>query len=237
MKTLAYNIFAIATIVTAVNSANAEIVTFEDLPNPTVEVGMNLKVGTMPRIHDGFSFTSLNNSSNDDSDDNDMFNNRWGYYKMRNGSNHQGFDEGIIGSRALFTPWGAEEDYRFAISRGDLFVLQGAFIGQANREDNDFNFDGDDGDDGNRNFSILTVTGFVGDTAMWQFSTQIEYAVAEFISFGNDILIDRVEFSTNTGAAITLDDLTYSSGAVPAPSALALLGLSGAVAKRRRNRN
>lgn len=232
MKTLAYNIF-IATIVTAVNSANAEIVTFEDLPNPTVEVGMNLKCGTMPRIHDGFSFTSLNSSN----DDNDMFNNRWGYYRMRNGSNHQGFDEGIIGSRALFTPWGAEEDYRFAISRGDLFVFEGAFIGQANREDNDFNFDGDDGDDCKHNFSILTVTGFVGDTAMWQFSTQIEYAVAEFISFGNDILIDRVEFSTNTGAAITLDDLTYSGGAVPAPSVLALLGLAGVVAKRRRNRN
>lgn len=234
MKTFAYNIFAIA-IVTAATTANAEIVTFEDLPNPTVEIGMNLKVGAMPRIYDGFSFTSLN-SNNDDSNDGDIFDNRWGYYKMRHGSNHQGFDEGIIGSRALFTPWGAEEDYRFAISRGDLFVFEGAFIGQANREDNDFNFDGDGDDDGNRNFSILTMTGYNGDSAVWQFSTQIEYAVADFISFGNDLLIDRVEFSTNTGAAITLDNLTYSSGAVPAPSALALLGLSGIVG-RKRNRN
>lgn len=234
MKTFAYNIFAATVIVTAVNSANAEIVTFEDLANPTVEVGNNLRVGAMPRMYNGFSFTSLN-SSNDD--DEDIFDNRWGYYKMRSGSTFMGFDEGIIGSRALFTPWGAEEDYRFAISRSDLFVFEGAFIGQANREDDDLNFNGDDGDDGNRNFSILTVTGFVGDTAVWQFSTQIEYAVAEFISFGNNISIDRVEFSTNTGAAITLDNLTYSSGAVPAPSALALLGLSGAVAKRRRNRN
>lgn len=232
MKTFAYNTFAII-LATSTLSANAEIVTFEGLSTPTVEI-RNMFVGAMPRMYDGFSFTSLN-SNNDDSNDGDIFANRWGCYNMRRGSNFMGFDEGIIGSRAIFTPWGAEEDYHFAISRGDLFVFEGAFICQANREDDDFNFDGD-GDDGDSNFSILTMTGYNGDSAVWQFSTQIQYAVADFISFDNNISIDRVEFSTNTGAAITLDNLTYSSGAVPAPSALALLGLSGIIG-RKRNRN
>jgi len=232
MKTFAYNLFAATVIASAVVPVNAEMLTFEDLPTPTVEVGQNLKVAAMPRMYnDGFSFTSNHYSENDEED---MFDGRWGYYKMRSGSTFMGFDEGIVGNRALFTPWGAEEDYRFAISRNDLFVFEGAFIGQANREDDDFNFDGDDGDDGNRNFSILTVTGYDGDSAVWQFSTQIEYAVADFISFDNDLLIDRVEFSTNTGAAITLDNFTYSGGDVPAPGALALLGLAGIVGRRRR---
>jgi len=64
MKTLAHNAFAILAIVSA---ANAEMLTFEDLPNPTTEIGTNLRVAAMPRMYDGFSFTSLN-SSNDDED-------------------------------------------------------------------------------------------------------------------------------------------------------------------------
>ena len=226
MKTLAYNIFAIATIVTAVNSANGEILTFENLPNPTVEIGMNLKVAAMPLSYEGFDFTSLN-SSNDDEED--IFDGRWGVYKMRNGSTYGGFDEGLVGSRALFTPWGAAEQYEFAISRAEQFVFNGAFICQVNTAEDDFNFDGD-----GRDYSMLTVTGWIGDTAVYAFSTQIEYAVGSYLSFSNGIAIDRVTFSTDTGAAISLDNFTYSGGAVPAPSVLALLGLAGVVARKRK---
>jgi MYXO-CTERM domain-containing protein len=223
MKTFAYNLFAATVIASATVPASAEMLTFENLPNPTTEIGQDLKVGVMPHMYNGFSF----NSSNDDSDE--MFDNRWGYYKMRAGSTYGGFDEGIIGSRALFTPWGANEDYEFSITRTEAFMFEGAYITQVNRSEDDFNFDGDE-----RDYSILTVKGFVGDTQVYSLSTQIEYAVGQFLSFNTGMEVTRVEFSTNTGAAIALDNFTYSSGAVPAPSALALLGLAGIVGRRRR---
>lgn len=224
MKTLAYNAFAILAIVSA---ANAEMLTFESLPTPTVEVGSNLRVAAMPLTYEGFSFTSLVGSENDFPE---IFDGRWGVYKMRSGSTYGGFDEGIIGSRALFTPWGAQEEYEFSISRAEQFVFDGAFICQVNTAENDFNFDGD-----GRDYSMLTVTGWIGDTVVYAFSTQIEYAVGSYLSFSNGIAIDRVTFSTDTGAAISLDNFTFSGGAVPAPSALALLGLAGLVGKRKRN--
>jgi MYXO-CTERM domain-containing protein len=229
MKTFAYNLFAATVIASATVPASAEMLTFEDLPNPTTEIGQNLKVAAMPRMYNGFSFTSLNSA---ESDEEDIFDNRWGYYKMRSGSTFMGFDEGIIGGRALFTPWGAEEDYQFSINRNDLFVFEGAYFTQVNREDNDLNFDGDG--DGERNYSILTITGFVGDTQVYSYSTQVEYAVRQFVPLDMSVGVNRLVISTNTGAAIALDNFTYSTGTVPAPGALALLGLAGIVGRRRR---
>jgi len=226
MKTFAYNLFAATVIASAVVPVNAEMLTFEDLPTPTVEVGQNLKVASLAPNYGGFTFTSNHYSQNDLPD---IFDGRWGYYKMRAGSTFGGFDEGIIGSRALFTPWGANEDYAFSIARTEAFMFEGAFITQVLRGEDDFNFDGDE-----RDYSILTVTGFVGDTAVYSLSTQVEYAVGQFRSFNTGMEVTRVEFSTNTGAAIALDNFTYSGGAVPAPGALALLGLAGIVGRRRR---
>jgi len=228
MKT--FNFAAIVTAIvtaSAVVPANAEVLTFEDLPTPLISVGADLKVASLAPNYGGFTFTSNHYSQNDLPD---IFDGRWGYYKVKAGSTFGGFDEGIIGSRALFTPWGANEDYAFSIARTEAFMFEGAFITQVNRSEDDFNFDGDDGDD----FSILTVTGFVGDTAVYSLSTQIEYATAQFISFNTGMEVTRVEFSTNTGAAIALDNFTYSGGAVPAPGALALRGLAGIVGRRRR---
>jgi hypothetical protein len=224
MKTIAYNIFATLAIASAVN---AEMLTFESLPTPTVEVDSDLKVAAMPRMYEGFSFTSLVGADNDFPD---IFDNRWGYYKMRPNTHFGGFDEGIIGSRAVFTPWGAGAQHEFAISRADQFIFDGAFICQVNQGEDDFTFDGD-----GRDYSMLTVTGWIGDTAVYAFSTQIEYAVGSYLSFNNGIAVDRVTFSTDTGAAISLDNFTFTNGAVPAPSVLALLGLAGIVARRSRN--
>lgn len=229
MKTLAYNIFAALAIASA---ANAEMLTFEDLPQPTHEMGDNFKVAAMPRMYQGFSFTS----SHSGDDDSDMFDGRWGFYRIRFNEDHGGFDNGLIGNRALFTPWGAYGDYAFTVSRAEQFVFEGAFIAQANTEDGDDDFDSDF-NGGDRNYSILTVTGWIGDEQVWVMETQIEYQVGQFIDFNTGIAVDRLTFETNTGAAITLDNFTFSSGAVPAPSALALLGLSGLVGKRKRNRN
>lgn len=230
MKTIAINIFAIIVAMNALNCAKAEIpipevLTFEWLSNPTVEVGSDLRVDSMPRTYSEFQFTSLATPEGG------LFDGSWGYYRIGWDNDFGGFDNGILGSRAMFTPWGAAQDSQFTITNSDQFMFHGAYICQVNRGENDFAFEGGSAS------SMLTITGFVGNTAVYSTSTQITYGVGAFINFNTDIALDRVVFNTDTGAAISLDNFTYNmASAVPAPSILAVFGLAG-LCRKRRERN
>jgi hypothetical protein len=192
--------------------ASASILTFEDLPMPTEQYA-TIRIAEMPATYSGFTFSN------------------WGYYTVPNGIDFNGFDDGIIGTRALYTPINNDNDgeggNRFTIFRSNRFIFGSASVTQLFAADNggEDDFGGD--------ITRLTIKGFVGDHQVYTVNQYLAYAVRMTVS-APAVQVDRLEFSTDTGMAFAVDNLT-ADPIVPAPSALALIGLAGLIGKRKRN--
>ena len=113
MKTL------IATTLLA-TSAHAELCTFENLPAPTFGEGNSgFYIGAVGN-YEGFNFTSAYQTNNNVYS---FLNNKWAYYDLVGGSGYYGYDEGIVGDRALFTAWSSNSGYNYRINRNELWRL------------------------------------------------------------------------------------------------------------------
>ena len=212
MKTL----IATAFIATAAHGTGT-LCTFENLSAPTLTDIYSTPFGLYYEPlsnYEGFNFTSSYAASG----------NKWWYYDLVGGPGYGGYDEGIIGDRAIFTPFGSTSSYNFRISRNEMWRLSSLEVTSA--------------------WSSMTVIieGYRYGEGVFTYTAQI--AVAQRVKLNlqsvypgplNNITEIKV-YSTNVGAngasQIIIDNIEYAL--VPAPSALALIGIAGMIGVRRR---
>jgi hypothetical protein len=211
MKTM----IATAFIATAAH-ANLTL-TFEDLPEPTVPVNLAFVVASPIGDYQGFQFLSnlVVPASNPEWQ---PFSGRWAYYDIKD-VDFGGYDDGIVGDRALFTPYGSDAANGFRISRDELWRFVGA----------DFTAAWIDLD--------LTLTGYRDGSVVWSRTLSIPSMVRTRLEF-DEVAIDTLKisgFSPNSPINhFILDNLSYEI--VPTPSALALLAVAGMIGPTRRRR-
>jgi len=209
MKTLIATAFIASTA-----HAQVQTCTFEDLPEPNTISEQNNTVRASPiRNYEGFQFMSnLVIPVSDQAWQN--FGGYWGYYAINDGVNFGGYDDGIIGDRALFTPYGAGAQNAFRISRENPWRFVGADITTA-WETLD-----------------LTFTGYQNGSVNWTHTVTLQAMVRTRIEI-DDLSIDTLRVSSPANSThIIMDNLSYE--VVPTPSVLALLVVAGAVRTRRR---
>jgi hypothetical protein len=209
MKTL----IATAFIATAAH-AEVQTCTFENLPEPDAISELNDTVRASPiRNYEGFQFVSnLVVPANDETWQN--FSGYWGYYAINDGVNFGGYDDGIIGDRALFTPYGAGAQNAFRISRENPWRFVGADITTA------------------WNALTLTLTGYQNGSVNWTHTVTLQAMVRTRVEI-DDLSIDTLKISGFANVThVIMDNLSYE--VVPAPSALALLAVVGISTNRRR---
>ena len=208
MKTL----IATAFITTAAH-ANLTL-TFEDLPEPTLP-SSNFPFMISSPIEDYRGFQFLSNIAPSVPPWQTLAG-RWAYYDMKN-VDFGGYDDGIVGDRALFTPFGSDAVNQFRIRRDELWRFLGADLTTA--------WEALD----------LTFTGYRDGSVVWSLTLSIPSMVRTRLEF-DEAAIDTVKmsgFSPNSPINhFILDNLSYEI--VPAPSALALLAVAGVVRRRRR---
>ncbi len=210
MKTL----IATAFIATAAH-ANLTL-TFEDLPEPTVP-SSNVEFVVASPIGDYQGFQFLSNlvvpASNPEWQ---PFSGRWAYYDIKD-VDFGGYDDGLVGDRALFTPYGSDAANGFRISRDELWRFVGADITAAWID------------------LDLTLTGYRDGSVVWSRTLSIPSMVRTRLEF-DEVAIDTLKisgFSPNSPINhFILDNFSYEI--VPTPSALALLAVAGVIRRRRR---
>ena len=215
MKTL------IATTLLA-TSAHAELCTFENLPAPTFGEGLNsgsgFYIGAVGN-YEGFNFTSSYAQSGNQYT---FLNNKWAYYDLVGGSGYYGYDEAIIGDRALFTAWSSNSSYDYRINRNELWRLNSLEVTSI------FN-----------NMTVV-IEGYRYGVGVFTYTTQLSTAqrVKLLISSVypgplNNITEIKV-YGAGVGTHLAIDNIDYTI--VPAPSALALIGIAGMIGTTRRRR-
>jgi hypothetical protein len=211
------NATTLALLIASTAHAQVQTCTFEDLSEPNTASSSNNIVRASPiRNYEGFQFLSnLVIPTNDQAWQN--FGGYWGYYAINDGVNFGGYDDGIIGDRALFTPYGSDAVNAFRISRENPWRFVGADITTA-WETLD-----------------LTFTGYQNGSVNWTHTVTLQAMVRTRVEI-NDLNIDTLKisgFSPNSPINhFILDNLSYE--VVPTPSALALLAVTGVVGRRRR---
>lgn len=207
--TLGMKILISLTVLALSPLASASL-TFEDLPMPPDQYA-SIRIAEMPPAYSGFTFSN------------------WGYYTVPNGIDFNGFDDGIIGTRAIYTPTNNDNDggeNRYTIFRSERFTFTSASVTQLFAADNG-------GDDFGGDITRLTIKGFVGNHQVYSVNQYLAYAVRLTVT-APAVEVDRLEFSTDTGEGFAVDNL-YADPIVPAPASIALLGLAGLIGKRKRN--
>ena len=210
MKTL------IATTLIA-TSAHAELCTFENLPAPTLAEGNSgFYVGAVGN-YEGFNFTSAYQTNNNVYS---FLNNKWAYYDLVGGSGYYGYDEGIVGDRALFTPWSSNSSYDYRINRNELWRLNSLEVTSI------FN-----------NMTVV-IEGYRYGVGVFTYTTQLSTAqrvklLISSVYAGpvNNITEIKV-YGAGVGTHLAIDNIDYTI--VPAPSALALIGIAMIGVRRRR---
>jgi hypothetical protein len=211
MKTL------IATAAFIATAAHANLtLTFEDLPEPTVP-SSNVEFVVASPIGDYQGFQFLSNlvvpASNPEWQ---PFSGRWAYYDIKD-VDFGGYDDGLVGDRALFTPYGSDAANGFRISRDELWRFVGADITAAWID------------------LDLTLTGYRDGSVVWSRTLSIPSMVRTRLEF-DEVAIDTLKisgFSPNSPINhFILDNFSYEI--VPTPSALALLAVAGVIRRRRR---
>jgi hypothetical protein len=209
MKTL------IATTLIA-TSAHAELCTFENLPAPTIAETNGFWTSPLSS-YEGFNFTSSYVATGTYS----IFSNKWGYYDLVGGPGWGGYDEGIIGDRAIYTPWSSNSAYNYRINRNELWRLNSLEITSA--------------------WTSMTVVieGYRYGEGVFTYTAQLSTAqrVKLIISNAypgplNNITEIKVYGAGASANQLAIDNIDYTI--VPAPSVLALLGFAGMMGVRRR---
>jgi hypothetical protein len=208
------NATTLALLIASTAHAQVQTCTFEDLPEPNTASDPNNIVRASPiRNYEGFQFVSnLVVPANDETWQN--FNGYWGYYAINDGVNFGGYDDGIIGDRALFTPYGAGAQNAFKISRENPWRFVGADITTA------------------WNALTLTLTGYQNGSVNWTHTVTLQAMVRTRVEI-DDLSIDTLRVSGTANVThIIMDNLSYE--VVPTPSTLALLAVAGVIRRRRR---
>jgi hypothetical protein len=216
MKTL----IATAFIATA---AHAELCTFENLPAPTFAEYNTPQTGFWIDPlgnYQGFNFTSsyAQGSNNQYS----IFDNKWAYYDLVGGPGWGGYDEAIIGDRAIFTAWGSDSFYNYRINRNELWRLNSLEITSV------------------WNTMTVVIEGYRYGVGVFTYTAQLNQAQRVKLNIAaaypgplNNITEIKV-YGTGAATHLAIDNIDYT--VVPAPSALALIGVAGAVGTRRRSK-
>ena len=212
MKTL------IATTLIA-TSAHAELCTFENLPAPTLAEGNSgFYVGAVGN-YEGFNFTSAYQTNNNVYS---FLNNKWGYYDLVGGSGYFGWDEAIIGDRALFTPWGSNSGYNYRINRNELWRLNSLEITSVY-----YNM-------------TLVIEGYRYGQGVFTYTAPLSTAqrvkllISDVYTGSLNNITEIKVYSVGAPTHLAIDNIDYT--VVPAPSALALIGIAGMIGTSRRRR-
>jgi hypothetical protein len=220
IKTSAF--IATAFIATAANGA---LCTFENLPAPTFAEPNTPQTGFWIGAvgsYEGFNFTSSYAQSGNQYS---FLNNKWGYYDLVGGPGWGGYDEGIIGDRALFTPWGSSSPFNYRISRNELWTLNELEITAVWES------------------LAVVIEGYRYGVGVFSYITPLNQAQRTKLILSNAYpgLMPQITeikvYSTNSyspSSHLAIDNINYSI--VPAPAALALIGIAGLVGTARRRR-
>ena len=199
-----------------VTSAQAELCTFENLPAPTLDEGNGFYVGAVGN-YEGFNFTSAYQTNNNVYS---FLNNKWGYYDLVGGSGYFGWDEAIIGDRALFTPWGSNSGYNYRIGRNELWRLNSLEITSVY-----YNM-------------TLVIEGYRYGQGVFTYTAPLSTAQRVKLLISNvypgplNNITEIKVYGTGVGTHLAIDNIDYT--VVPAPSALAIIGIAGIIGVRRR---
>ena len=199
-------------------SAHAELCTFENLPAPTLDEGNGFYVGAVGN-YEGFNFTSAYQTNNNVYS---FLNNKWGYYDLVGGSGYFGWDEAIIGDRALFTPWGSNSGYNYRIGRNELWRLNSLEITSVY-----YNM-------------TLVIEGYRYGQGVFTYTAPLSTAqrvkllISDVYTGSLNNITEIKVYSVGAPTHLAIDNIDYT--VVPAPSALALIGIAGLIGTSRRRR-
>ena len=199
-----------------VTSAQAELCTFENLPAPTLDEGNGFYVGAVGN-YEGFNFTSAYQTNNNVYS---FLNNKWGYYDLVGGSGYFGWDEAIIGDRALFTPWGSNSGYNYRIGRNELWRLNSLEITSVY-----YNM-------------TLVIEGYRYGQGVFTYTAPLSTAqrvkllISDVYTGSLNNITEIKVYSVGAPTHLAIDNIDYTI--VPAPSALALIGIAMIGVRRRR---
>ena len=194
-------------------SAHGALCTFENLPAPTNADSFTNSTGFMHdsiESYDGFNFSSAYAQGNY----------QWSYYDMVGGAGWGGYDEGIIGDRAIYTPWGSSAFYNYRISRNELWRLNSLEITAV------------------WNPMTVVIEAYRYGEGVFTYTAQLNQAhrVKFIISNAYPGLLNNITdikvYGTGSATHLVIDNIDYNI--VPAPSALALIGIAGMIGVRRR---
>lgn len=215
MKTL------IATTLIA-TSAHADLCTFENLPAPTFAEYNTPQTGFWIDplgSYQGFNFTSSAQGSNN-GNQYSIFDNKWAYYDLVGGPGWGGYDEAIIGDRAIFTPWGSNSSYDYRIGRGEAWRLNSLELTAV------------------WNSMTVVIEGYRYGVGVFTYTAQLNQAQRVKLLISNaypgplNNITEIKVYGTGVATHLAIDNIDYT--VVPAPSALALIGVAGMVGVRRR---
>jgi len=189
--------------------------TFENLPAPTTATTSPVNTGfywDYFSSYEGFHFTSSYAPGNF----------QWAYYDLVGGQGLAGYDEGIVGDRALFTPWGAEASKNYRIRRNELWFLNSIEVTSVWAS------------------STAVIEGYRNGSLIYTYTTQLTTAqrvklnISQVYPMFMEYAVDQIKiYSTGSlSSHLAIDNIEYT--VVPTPSALALLAVAGAVRTRRR---
>ena len=208
MKTLIATAF-----ITTTAHGTGTLCTFENLPAPTTPSMSSATTGfywDYLSSYEGFHFTSSSSQGNF----------QWGYYDLVGGGGYAGYDEGIIGDRALFTPWGSEQNKNYRIRRDDLWILNSIEVTSV------------------WNSTAVVIEGYRYGEGVFTYTTQLTAAQRVKLNISSGYPgplnnITEIKIYTNTFSShLVIDNVNYT--VVPAPSALAVLAIAGISTNRRR---
>ena len=104
---------------------SADVLTFEDLPAPTINPAGHgpVLIEPLPLSYGGFDWSSEETWTIPGV----PYNDHWSYYQ-RPSTDYYGFSAGVIGDQALTSYYGAWYTAMFTIARSEPWVFDGAFI-------------------------------------------------------------------------------------------------------------
>ena len=203
-----------------VTSAHAELCTFENLPAPTFGEGLNsgsgFYIGAVGN-YEGFNFTSSYAQSGNQYT---FLNNKWAYYDLVGGSGYYGYDEGIVGDRALFTPWSSNSSYDYRINRNELWRLNSLEVTSI------------------YNNMTVVIEGYRYGVGVFTYTAPLSTAQRVKLLISNvypgplNNITEIKVYGAGVGTHLAIDNIDYTI--VPAPSALALIGIAGMIGVRKR---